>query len=109
MAARVPTGPSARRHQAHGGRGAIPPAARVFGRSSSRIAEDRSPSPDRRGMRSDSRRGIDEEVRFMNVLIDVNVALDVLLEREPWLADSQAVWDASHQGRITGDLIATGL
>jgi len=45
----------------------------------------------------------------MNVLIDVNVALDVLLEREPWLADSQAVWDASHQGRITGHLIATGL
>ena len=24
----------------------------------------------------------------MNVLIDVNVALDVILERQPWLGDS---------------------
>ncbi len=25
----------------------------------------------------------------MNVLIDANVALDVILEREPWLGDSK--------------------
>ena len=45
----------------------------------------------------------------MNVLIDVNVALDVILEREPWLVDSKGVWDACHQMRITGHLVATGL
>ena len=86
-----------------------PPAAAGFRPLKRRIAEDRSSRPDRRRMRADSRRGIDQEVWLMNVLIDVNVALDVLLEREPWLADSQAVWDASHEGRITGHLIATGL
>jgi hypothetical protein len=45
----------------------------------------------------------------MNVLIDVNVALDVILERQPWLGDSKGVWDACHQLRMTGHLIATGL
>ena len=28
----------------------------------------------------------------MNVLIDTNILLDVLLRREPWLADSQQIW-----------------
>ena len=37
----------------------------------------------------------------MNVLIDANVALDVILERQPWLGDSKGVWDACHQKRIT--------
>ncbi len=45
----------------------------------------------------------------MNVLIDVNVALDVILEREPWLGDSKGVWDACYQMRLTGHLVATGL
>jgi hypothetical protein len=45
----------------------------------------------------------------MNALIDVNVALDVILERLPWLGDSKAVWDACHQARLTGHLVATGL
>jgi hypothetical protein len=45
----------------------------------------------------------------MNVLIDVNVALDVILEREPWLADSKRVWDVCHQMHVTGHLVATGL
>jgi predicted nucleic acid-binding protein len=45
----------------------------------------------------------------MKVLIDVNVALDVILERRPWLDDSKAVWDACHQTRIVGHLVATGL
>lgn len=45
----------------------------------------------------------------MNVLIDANVALDVLLKRQPWLDDSKGVWDACHQKRITGHLVGTGL
>jgi predicted nucleic acid-binding protein len=45
----------------------------------------------------------------MNVLIDVNVALDVILERQPWLGDSKAVWDACHQMQLTGHLVATCL
>jgi predicted nucleic acid-binding protein len=45
----------------------------------------------------------------MNVLIDVNVALDVILERQPWLDDSKGVWDACYQMRLTGHLVATGL
>jgi predicted nucleic acid-binding protein len=45
----------------------------------------------------------------MKVLIDVNVALDVILERQPWLEDSKAVWDACHETRIVGHLVATGL
>ncbi|MGO8896832.1 MAG: type II toxin-antitoxin system VapC family toxin [Isosphaeraceae bacterium] len=45
----------------------------------------------------------------MNILIDVNVVLDVILERQPWLGDSKGVWDACHQMRIAGHLVATGL
>jgi predicted nucleic acid-binding protein len=45
----------------------------------------------------------------MNVLIDANVALDVILERRPWLGDSKGVWDACYQKRIKGHLVATSL
>jgi predicted nucleic acid-binding protein len=45
----------------------------------------------------------------MKVLIDANVALDVVLERRPWLDDSKAVWDACHETRIVGHLVATSL
>lgn len=45
----------------------------------------------------------------MNVLIDANVALDVILERQPWLGDSKGVWDACYQNRVTGYLVATSL
>jgi predicted nucleic acid-binding protein len=45
----------------------------------------------------------------MKVLIDVNVALDVILERQPWLEDSKSVWDACHETRIVGHLIATAV
>jgi predicted nucleic acid-binding protein len=45
----------------------------------------------------------------MNVLIDANAALDVILERQPWLGDSKGVWDACFQKRITGYLVATSL
>ena len=43
----------------------------------------------------------------MKVLIDANVILDVLLNRPPWVTDSQAVWDANHRQQIHGHLVAT--
>ena len=45
----------------------------------------------------------------MNVLIDVNIVLDVLLDRQPGVADSKAVWDANHRQEIRGHLVATAL
>ncbi|HEY0604487.1 MAG TPA: PIN domain-containing protein [Herpetosiphonaceae bacterium] len=45
----------------------------------------------------------------MNVLVDTNVVLDILLAREPWLSDSQAVWRACDEGRIIGYLLASTL
>jgi predicted nucleic acid-binding protein len=37
----------------------------------------------------------------MNVLVDLNVLLDVFLNRAAWVADSAAVLQANHDGRIT--------
>jgi hypothetical protein len=45
----------------------------------------------------------------MKVLIDANVVLDVLLNRQPWVVDSQRIWDANHQRRIEGHLVATSV
>jgi predicted nucleic acid-binding protein len=45
----------------------------------------------------------------MRVLLDTNVVLDVLLGREPWLADASALWQASDDGRLTGFITATTL
>ena len=45
----------------------------------------------------------------MKVLIDLNVVLDVILQRQPWLNPSQAIWDANCGGRIYGYLVATSL
>lgn len=45
----------------------------------------------------------------MRVLLDTNVVLDVLLKREPWVADSAAAWGASDEGRIIGHITATTL
>jgi predicted nucleic acid-binding protein len=45
----------------------------------------------------------------MKVLLDVNVVLDVLLQRQPWLADAQAVWDTASDGRLECCLCASSL
>lgn len=45
----------------------------------------------------------------MNVLVDLNIVLDVVLHRQSWLGQSQAIWDANCQGRIDGHLVATSL
>lgn len=45
----------------------------------------------------------------MNVLFDLNVILDVVLNRQPWVVESKQVWDAHQTGRISGRLAATEL
>jgi len=36
----------------------------------------------------------------MTVLLDLNVILDVLLAREPWRSEGEAIWDANRDGRL---------
>jgi predicted nucleic acid-binding protein len=45
----------------------------------------------------------------MRVLLDTNVVLDVLLERDPWLEDAQALWQAVDDGQLTAYLPASVL
>ena len=42
----------------------------------------------------------------MKVLLDINVVLDVLLSRQPWLADAAQVWDAHRNGLIDAGIAA---
>lgn len=43
----------------------------------------------------------------MKVLLDLNVVLDVILNRQPWVVDSLAVWNAQQVGNFEGILAAT--
>lgn len=45
----------------------------------------------------------------MKVLLDLNVVLDVILNRLPWIADSLQVWNAQQSGQFDGYLAATEL
>ena len=45
----------------------------------------------------------------MRVLIDTNVVLDVLLNREPWIADARALWQANEEGRVIGYIAASAI
>jgi hypothetical protein len=45
----------------------------------------------------------------MNILIDLNIVLDVILQRQPWFAETTVIWDANRQGQIHGHLVATSL
>ncbi|MCX6035269.1 MAG: PIN domain-containing protein [Chloroflexi bacterium] len=38
----------------------------------------------------------------MRALIDTNVVLDMLLERDPFVEDAQAIWRANREGRFQG-------
>ena len=38
----------------------------------------------------------------MNVFVDTNVLMDVLLDREPFVADSQQVWLLVERGKLRG-------
>lgn len=40
----------------------------------------------------------------MRLLIDINVALDVILRREPWMAEAALLFSAIQQGRADGYL-----
>jgi len=43
---------------------------------------------------------------MMRALIDTNVILDLLLEREPFVEDAQAIWRANREGRFYGYVCA---
>ena len=45
----------------------------------------------------------------MRVLLDTNVVLDVLLKRDPWLKEAQALWQANDDGRLVGYISASTL
>lgn len=42
----------------------------------------------------------------MKVLLDLNVVLDVLLNRVPWVTDSAATWDAHRAGEVMAHVAA---
>ena len=42
----------------------------------------------------------------MKVLLDLNVILDVLLNRAPWVTDSAATWDAHRAGEVVAHVAA---
>ena len=58
-------------------------------------------------MRSDCFGGTPAKAWPMKVLLDLNVVLDVILNRRPFLADSLAVWNAQQSGEFEGFLAAT--
>ena len=43
----------------------------------------------------------------MKVLLDTNVVLDVLLERQPWLSCAQTIWQAGLDGRLESCISAS--
>lgn len=43
----------------------------------------------------------------MRILFDINVVLDVLLNRSPWVAEAQSLWDAVAQRKLDGYLAPT--
>ena len=45
----------------------------------------------------------------MRVLLDLNVLLDFLLDREPWSAEAAEVWKAHHAKLLTGVVSAASL
>ncbi len=53
--------------------------------------------------------GAREEVRLNRTLIDTNVLLDLVLEREPWLADERDFWQALEDGHIVGCVSAAAV
>src|SRR6266849_4244718 len=42
----------------------------------------------------------------MRTLLDMDVVLDVLLARQPWLAEAAQVWDAHRNGQIIAGIAA---
>lgn len=44
---------------------------------------------------------------MIRVLIDTNILLDVILHRDPWRFEAQAIWNAVRDGRLLGLITAT--
>jgi len=53
--------------------------------------------------------GLQETTRPLRVLVDTNVALDQLLQRDPWYAIAQPFWRARDAGRLVAYLSASTL
>ena len=45
----------------------------------------------------------------MNVLLDLNVVLDLLLQRAPWCTEAHSIWNTHHSGRLTASISAASL
>ena len=45
----------------------------------------------------------------MHILFDINVVLDVLLKRKPWVTEATAVWQANDEGQIVGYILASAM
>lgn len=45
----------------------------------------------------------------MRVLLDTNIILDVLLDRQPWSVDASAIWEACEQGLMIGVIPASAV
>lgn len=45
----------------------------------------------------------------MRVLLDTNVILDVLLNREPWVTDAAQIWRMCSDGRLNGWVCASSI
>lgn len=43
------------------------------------------------------------------LLFDTNVVLDVLLNRQPWVAEASRLWKATDEGGIVGYIVASSL
>jgi predicted nucleic acid-binding protein len=46
---------------------------------------------------------------MISVLLDTNLLLDVLLHRDPWFADAEALWLANDAGLLRACITATSL
>ncbi len=45
----------------------------------------------------------------MKVLLDTNILLDVLLDRQPWVTEASAVWAACDRGQLAGHVSASAI
>jgi predicted nucleic acid-binding protein len=54
-------------------------------------------------------RGAHQEAWVMRVLLDTNVLLDALLDREPWSEAAAAIWTAHDEGRLEAWITASSL
>jgi predicted nucleic acid-binding protein len=45
----------------------------------------------------------------MNVLLDTNIILDLMLEREPWRAEAEAIAEAGDDGRLQSHVCASAI